>query len=84
MAHSDPRLADLTLLVLAAKRAHAARQAPDWRQTEGLSALLAAARSLPQRDPWALPDFDETSGLGRLLAEARAWQPSQNHDGHCP
>ena len=42
----DPRLADMTLLVLAAKRRQAKRQAPDWRASEGLHALLQAAKLL--------------------------------------
>jgi hypothetical protein len=70
----DPRLADMTILVLAAKRCQAARQAPDWRTSEGLSSLLAAARSLPRRDPWDLSGVDTTTGMGKLLAEARTWQ----------
>ena len=75
----DARLADMTVLVLAAKRCQAARQAPDWRQTEGLSALLAAARSLPQRDPWSLPSVEDGGGLAQLLAEARQWDQEQRH-----
>jgi hypothetical protein len=79
MASVDPRLADLTVLVLAAKRRLAARHVPDWQQTEGLSALLAAARALPQRDPWALPDLEESSGLARLVKEARQWHEEGRH-----
>jgi hypothetical protein len=67
----DPRLADPVLLVLAAKRRLATRQAPHWSTTEGLAALLQAARSLPTREPFALPSVEECSGLEKLLAEAR-------------
>jgi hypothetical protein len=41
-----------------------------WQHTEGLCALLEAARRLPQREPFALPELEET-GMGRLLREAR-------------
>jgi hypothetical protein len=68
---SDPRLADMTLLVLAARRCQARHQVPDWRTTEGLAALLQAARSLPTRAPFALPSLEECYGLEKLLAEAR-------------
>jgi hypothetical protein len=71
---SDPRLADMTLLVLAARRCQARTQLPDWRSTEGISSLLAAAKALPQRGPWEMPSVDDTSGLAGLLKEARAWQ----------
>jgi hypothetical protein len=67
----DPRLADMTLLVLAAKRRLATRQAPHWSTTEGISQLLEAARHLPTREPCALPDLEDCTGLARLLAEAR-------------
>lgn len=70
MASIDPRLADMTVLVLAAKRCQAARQAPDWRQTEGLASLLAIARRQGRQ---ALPeDLEDDSGLAGLLREARA------------
>ena len=72
MTMSDPRLADLALLTLAAMRARQRPQVPDWRNTVGLCALLDAAKALPKRDPWDLPDLDTTSGLGKMLAEARA------------
>ena len=74
----DYRLADMTLLVLAAKRRLATRQAPDWRQSEGISALLAAAKALPRGRTWAVPDLDG-SGMAQLLAEARAWQQEHDH-----
>jgi hypothetical protein len=67
----DPRLADMTLLALAAKRRHAKRQVPDWRSSVGISQLLEAARSLPKREPFALPSVEECSGMEKLLAEAR-------------
>jgi hypothetical protein len=70
----DPRLADVTLLVLAAKRRRATRPPVDWRHTEGLFALLQAARALPPPGPWALPDLDDETGMGKLLREARARQ----------
>jgi hypothetical protein len=71
---ADPRLTNVQLLTLAAFRLQQRRQhhVPDWRQSEGLSALLDAARSLPRRDdPWDLSGVDTTCGLGKLLAEAR-------------
>jgi hypothetical protein len=73
---NDPRLASVELLTLAAFRLQQRRQrqVPDWRYTEGLSALLDAARSLPKREPFDLSGVDTTSGMGKLLAEARAWQ----------
>jgi hypothetical protein len=67
----DARLADLTVLVLAAKRCQARQQVPDWRASEGLASLLDVARRLPQREPFALPDLEECTGMERLLAEAR-------------
>ena len=75
---TDPRLADMTLLVLAARRCQARTQGPDWRQAEGLAALLAAARSLPQRGPWELPDLEAAGSMGRLLAEARQWEDDRH------
>ena len=74
MASVDPRLADMTVLVLAAKRCQAARHAPDWQSTVGLSALLEAARALPQRAPWDLPSALDGGGLAGLLEEARQWE----------
>jgi hypothetical protein len=68
---SDSRLADPVLLALAARRCQARRQAPDWQTSVGLASLLAAAKALPRRDPWALPDLGECDGLAGLLAEAR-------------
>jgi hypothetical protein len=52
----DPRLRDVQLLTLAAYRIQQRRHrhVPDWRTTEGLSALLEAARHLPRREPFAL------------------------------
>ena len=76
---NDPRLASVELLTLAAYRIQQRRQraVPDWRYTEGLSALLDAARHLPKREPFALPDLEECSGMARLLAEARQWQQAR-------
>jgi hypothetical protein len=73
---SDPRLQSVPLLALAAYRVQQRRQrqVPDWRYTEGISALLEAAKALPQRGPWELPDLEECSGMARLLAEARQWE----------
>lgn len=78
---SDPRLSNVQLLTLAAYRIQQRRQQhlPDWRYTEGISALLGAARSLPKRDPWDLEGVDTTSGLGKLLAEAQQWQQGGEH-----
>jgi hypothetical protein len=69
----DARLQNTALLTLAAYRLQQRRQrqVPDWRYTEGISALLEAARSLPKREPFALPSVEECTGLERLLAEAR-------------
>ena len=76
----DPRLANLTVLVLAAKRRQAARHVLGWERTEGLAALLAA-KPLPTRDdpddPWPMHDGDMGTGLGKMLAEARARQPER-------
>jgi hypothetical protein len=44
-----------------------------WEHTQGLSSLLAYARTFPPREPWDLPEVSD-SGLGRLLKEARARQ----------
>jgi hypothetical protein len=74
----DPRLADMTVLVLAAKRRLATRQAPDWRTSVGMSSLLEAARSLPRREPFALPSVEDCDGLARLLAEARQWEEDRH------
>jgi hypothetical protein len=82
---TDPRLASVELLTLAAmrvqrKREEACTQPPDWRACEGISSLLAAARHLPKREPWEdMPTVDTTSGLGKLLAEARQWQKGGAH-----
>jgi hypothetical protein len=78
---TDARLTNVALLTLAAYRIQQRRQhqVPDWRSTEGLSALLAAARALPPREPWDLPDLEPRTGLGRLLAEARQWEQERNH-----
>jgi hypothetical protein len=77
---SDPRLQSVPLLALAPYRVQQRRQhqVPDWRYTEGLAALLDAARSLPRREPFSLPDVEECDGLARLLKEAREWQ--KGHD----
>ena len=74
MTMSDPRLADLALLSLAAMRARRRQQVPDWPSTHGLAALLEAARALPEREPWSLPSVKDGSGLARLLEEARQRQ----------
>ena len=72
----DPRLQSVELLMLAAFRLRARRQhqAPDWRSTVGMSALLEAARAVPKRDPWDMPPVAEHDGLAGLLAEARQWK----------
>jgi hypothetical protein len=77
----DPRLRDVQLLTLAAYRLQQRRQqqVPDWRQAEGLAALLDAARHLPRREPFDLPAVEECTGMARLLAEARQWEA--NHHG---
>jgi hypothetical protein len=79
VASSDPRLADPILLALAAKRCQARQQVPDWRASEGLSSLLAAARALPRREPFDLPAVEACTGLARLLAEARLWEKEHPH-----
>jgi hypothetical protein len=79
MANVDPRLADMTLLVLAAKRRLATRQTSAWEHTEGLWSLLQAAKALPRRDPWSLPSVEGCDGMARLLAEARQWQKEHAH-----
>jgi hypothetical protein len=73
---TDPRLTNTSLLALAAYRLQQRRQhqIPDWRYTEGISALLEAARHLPTREPCALPAVEECTGMARLLKEAREWQ----------
>ena len=50
---SDPRLRSVELLTLAAYSLQQRRQraVPDWRYTEGISALLAAAKALPRERP---------------------------------
>ena len=78
MATIDPRLADATILVLAAKRCQARQQAPDWRQAEGISALLEVARRLPRREPGE--DLDGGGSMARLLEQARQWQ-KEHADG---
>ena len=79
----DPRLTDVSLLTLAAMRARHRRgsSSMDWRHTEGLCALLEAARqqALPQQGPWELPNLEEHSGLARLLEEARQRQEGGRH-----
>jgi hypothetical protein len=51
---------------------------PPWWQSQGLAALLDAARTLHPPEPWDLPALDEApTGLGRLLQEARAWHERQ-------
>jgi hypothetical protein len=76
----DPRLASVPLLTLAAFRVQQRRQSqpPDWRYSVGISSLLAAAKALPQRDPWDLPDLEAHDGMARLLKEAREWQEDRH------
>jgi hypothetical protein len=80
---TDPRLQNVSLLTLAAMRVQhrLASQPPDWQHTEGLCALLEAARqqAVPPRDPWARPPVEACTGLARLLAEARQWQGEGRH-----
>jgi hypothetical protein len=78
---TDPRLGNALLLALAAFRLQQRRQrqVPDWRYTTGLSSLLQATKTLPERSPWSLPDLDTTRGLGKLLAEARQWEEDHRH-----
>jgi hypothetical protein len=75
----DPRLADVTLLALAAKRRLATRQVDAWQHTEGLAALLEAAKRLPPRDPVADEDLP-TTGIGGLLREARQRVPRERKE----
>ena len=73
----DPRLENVQLLTLAAYRLRQRRLTPqpaDWRNTQGLAALLDAARHLPRREPFDLPDLEECTGMARLLTEARQWE----------
>src|SRR5262245_62018741 len=60
-------------------------EAPDtaWQHTQGLSALLQAAKERPQRDPWEGEDLDSApeTGLGKLLAEARRARAAQHQGG---
>jgi hypothetical protein len=57
-----------------------------WQETQGLAALLAAARRLELRDPWTLPSVEPwdtdtpLTGMARLLHEARQWQREHNDD----
>ena len=68
----DPRLADLALLRLAAYRLrHGPPRLPPWQETEGLCALLEAAKRLPPCDPEALAAG--TGPFAQLLREARLW-----------
>ena len=55
-----------------------------WQQTQGLHALLQAAKALPPREPWDLPDLDPEpqTGLGKLLVEARRSLAAQQHGGY--
>jgi hypothetical protein len=83
----DARLGNDTILLLAAKRLAARREADaasDWEHTVGLASLLEASRHLPKVEPWDLPDLAPSGGLGRLLAEARAWGrfPQTGGDPH--
>jgi hypothetical protein len=73
----DPRLTDTLLLLLAGRRVQhrlAQPPLPDWDKTEGLCALLQAAKLLPQRDPWALPALEPETSFSPLLREARQWR----------
>jgi hypothetical protein len=76
----DPRLNSPALLTLAAYRLQQRRQhhVPDWRDSVGISSLLAAARHLPQRAPWDVSGVDTTTGMGTLLAEARQWEADRH------
>lgn len=71
----DPRLQSVEVLTLAAFRLRERRQhqGPDWRTSVGLSALLQAARALPQRDPWDTDGLEDRGSMGQLLKEARLW-----------
>lgn len=75
MPYNDPRLANATLLALAARRLqHRQAQPPDWEQGHGLAALLESARRLPRVDPWDLPGiYEGAPGLAGLLWAARQW-----------
>jgi hypothetical protein len=68
-----------------ARKLEPAAEEPDqaWQHTEGLCALLTAAKALPTRDPWDLPDLDAEAqtGFGKLLAEARRWRAAQQQGG---
>jgi hypothetical protein len=80
MGLNDPRLTDISLLCLAAKRARARYQlsaASAWQQGDGLASLLEASRHLPKVEPEDLPDLERRGPLGALLAEARAWRAEQ-------
>jgi hypothetical protein len=79
---ADPRLRDIQLLTLAAYRLQQRRltpQPPHWEATEGLAALLAVARRLPQRAPFDLPAVEECTGMAKLLAAARASEKEHQH-----
>ena len=73
----DPRLAHTPLLVLAAMWASQRRQASDWRQTEGLAALLAAARR-PERSPWQLPISKAVAAWHVCSRKLRQWQEERH------
>jgi hypothetical protein len=79
----DPRLTDVTLLAVAAKRLLARRAAhlwpPEgWEQAEGMSQVLALVRyaaGIPEYQ--ACPGDASLSGMAALLAEAEQWTAQQ-------
>jgi hypothetical protein len=84
----DPRLANETLLRLAAFRLQNGPRPllPSWQETDGLAALLAYASRLPPCAPEDVPGVREDApGLGGLLWAARQWQQEhgdeRRHDG---
>ena len=57
---------------------HGPRPLPPWQDTEGLCALLEAAKRLPPCDPADIPGvFAGAPGLAGLLWEARQWQQEE-------
>jgi hypothetical protein len=82
---NDPRLAAGELLYLAAMRARAKRRALGglaWEQTEGLCALLEAAKAAERHDgaPALVgPERAVGGGMQRLLAEARRYIEEDAH-----
>jgi hypothetical protein len=72
-----PNLLTRLALLEAAEPTHA------WERGQGLSSLLAYARSqgLPKRDPWDVDEIADT-GLGKLLREARLRQQEEGYQAH--